>query len=720
MGFDIFKADMVRWLIYLVLAVCGSYNSIDYHVSTALNDLNLGDISQAKLEMALIPPAISNHPGVDMVFGAIAQVERNWEQAILHYERSLAINNQNDGVHANLGATYFSKGNYVKAIYHAEVAIEQNQYRLVELAHSLALSYHYTGENTKAKYYYQIALNHAPLNAHLHYDYAVTLQAEGEAIQANSEYNTAIALKPNFPHAWLNIAALHLQHANLDSALRNFEKTLSLQPLPFNIWLYATINYGAALELTGDVVAGVKQFERAHLMLELKNDSTSVEYLGICEHKLRAWKSVAYWKDFEQIWIVLLAKSIKYQVKEGLPSSMTPFASLALPMPPSAKRLIAESMAQRRKRLSVGYLSHDFNNHPTAHLMEGLFERHNRSRIEVSIFSYAKDDNSSYYTRLPQLAEYFIDLVRVGNNQAAQIIYNSQVDILVDAQGHTLGHRFEIVAKRPAPIIVNYLVYPGTLGTKYVDYLVADANHSFRLDHYVEKLMYLPYSYQVNHYPKAVKLLYRKQAHQPFIFANYNKIDKLEPTIFGAWMRILIQVPNSELWLITSVNTKLMKIIKHNIYQEASTRGILSSRIKFLPRKPKIEHLERQQQANLFLDTLVYGAHSTATDALWGKLPVLTLAGPTFASRVGISLLNHVNCTELIVYSVKEYESIAVYLAKSPYILQQIVNKLDSNQQNAPLFHTSNYTSSLEQLYEMALDIYHYSSNQYHLIVPST
>ncbi|CAK4076047.1 unnamed protein product [Aphanomyces euteiches] len=502
-----------------------------------------------------------------------------------------------------------------------------------EFAHMVALAYHDQVNEELAIHYYEKALERKDKDAQIHFDFAVSLQDSGAIMRANADITPQLMLQ-------------------------------------------TTINYGVALESDGQAEAALERFTLAASLARLM----TVEKNALQEHALRVRRSIALWQDFELLHDVFIHDTVLHELGAGVASSMVPFTSLLVSMSPQIKRRLAEvhtanlyapSTAKvpnrpRGSRLHVGYLSFDFNNHPTAHLIEGLFRHHNTSAYEVSALSYGKDDGSPYRQAIPSLVEHFVDLILLSNHEAANAIEAAHVDILIDAQGHTLGQRHAIVAARPAPIIINYLVYPGTLGASYVDYLITDAYATppEHADHYTEKLIMLPNSYQVNYiemdYKHAPPWSSKAQS-RPFIFANYNKIEKLEPRVFGVWMSILRRAPHSELWLMrpSARSNASFDLIVQNIQAEAAQWGISPSRLRFLPRVSKREHLLRQHEADLFLDTFVYGAHSTATDAIAGNLPVLTLAGDTFASRVGISLLTSCNLKSLIVYSAKEFEDIA-------------------------------------------------------------
>ena len=358
---------------------------------------------------------------------------------------------------------------------------------------------------------------------------------------------------------------------------------------------------------------------------------------------------------------------------------------------------------QPSNRLRLGYLSYDFNDHPTAHMIEGLFKHHRRHRVDGTAYSYGKHDRSVYRERIEREMDHFVDLAAVPYMDAARKIREDQIHILFELQCHTRGSRPEIAAVRPAPISANMLIFPGTNGANWLDYLIADKYVAppEQGEHYVEKLIYLPDTYQVNFYPIADlvrgdvedlsreppgmrDVYYQAQTKSPpppswatFVFANFNKIDKLEPKSFGVWMRILRRVPGSVLWLLAPSDKTKNTDIEGRLREEAAANGVAPHRIVFAPRRAKRFHLARFKDADLFIDTFVYGAHSTATDALRGGLPVLTFQRNNFASRVATSLLENVAQPWMGMRTVKDYEEMAVKLATTNrHILKRLKYRL--------------------------------------------
>jgi len=363
-------------------------------------------------------------------------------------------------------------------------------------------------------------------------------------------------------------------------------------------------------------------------------------------------------------------------------------------------RTVSQAPRPRSNRIRVAYLSADFCAHPTAYLAAGLFEAHNRSQFDIHALSFGPNDGSAMRSRLERAFEHFIDAREFNNDKIVEIIEELGIDIAVDVKGHTLGARPAIFAARPAPIQVSFLAYPGTLGADFMDYIVADQHVIPEQEqaHYAEKVIYLPGSYQVNDSLRtAGQAPTRAEAGLPegyFIFCCFNGSYKITPAVFNLWMKILAAVPQSILWLLEGPPQAVQ-----NLRREAATRGLDERRLVFAARQSAGDHLARCALADLFLDTYPYNAHTTASDALWAGVPVLTRPGPTFASRVATSLLHAVNCAQLSVPTSEEYVRVAIELASDPKKLADLKAHIRRARSDARLFDTNRYTQELETAY---------------------
>jgi len=334
-------------------------------------------------------------------------------------------------------------------------------------------------------------------------------------------------------------------------------------------------------------------------------------------------------------------------------------------------------------------------------LIAELFELHDKSQFELIGISFGPMTNDEMRQRLEHSFDQFIEAGNKSDIEIAQLSRDLNIDIAVDLKGFTQDLRTGIFAHRAAPIQVSYLGYPGTMGAEYIDYIVADKAliPQAAQQAYSEKIVYLPHSYQVNDRKRAIsdKVFTRAELGLPdqgFVFCSFNNNFKILPVTFAAWMRILQAVEGSVLWLFQDNPWAV-----ENLKQEAIKHGIDPSRLVFAERMPSSEHLARHRMADLFLDTFPYNAHTTASDALWAGLPVLTLMGQSFASRVAASLLNAIGLPELMTSTPQAYEALATDLASNPEKLTSIKAKLNSNRLTSPLFDTPQFTKDLEQAY---------------------
>jgi predicted O-linked N-acetylglucosamine transferase (SPINDLY family) len=371
------------------------------------------------------------------------------------------------------------------------------------------------------------------------------------------------------------------------------------------------------------------------------------------------------------------------------------------PIRPPPEAVFEHEVSVRRQRIRLGYLSGDFHQHATAQLMAELFELHDRDRFEVFAYSYGPDDESPMRARLVRAFDRFVDVRALAHREAAQRIHADEVDILIDLKGYTHHARPAIPAHRPAPVQVSYLGYPATMGADFIDYVIVDpiVVPTSQQPFFSEKLVHLPASYQVNDRRReAAKAATSRQdwglPDGRLVFCSFNNAYKITPAFFDIWMRVLGAVPGSVLWLLEA-----NELMKGNLRLQAEKRGVDAKRLIFAPRVAPAQHLARQRHADLFLDTLPCNAHTTASDALWAGLPVLTCCGDTFAGRVAASLLTAVGLGELIAPSLEEYERSALALARDPQRLVALRQKLADNRDSSALFDPVKLTGNIEAAY---------------------
>ena len=524
-----------------------------------------------------------------------------------------------------------------------------------------------------------------------------TLGRWDEAIES---YDRALTLSPNNAIAYYNRGNALNAQGRFEDAVKSYDAAILISPS----YAQAFANRGNALSSLSAHRRALADFDRA---LEL--DPAMPYLLGT---RLHVSMQMCHWPLHTQRLAELLTR-----VRAGQAASL-PFPLLALTSDPllqqnaakawigakhpSSKVPVAFAKRKPKTRLRVGYFSADFRNHPVAHLITGLFEAHDRSAFECFAFSSGPDTGDAMRLRVENSFEHFIDVKSESDAQIVARARELEIDIAVDLSGLTTGCRPGIFAARAAPIQINYLGHPGTMGASYMDYILADSTiiKPGTEQFYTEKIIYLPNSYQPNDRarPVSTNTVSREALGLPkeaFVFCCFNNNYKITPETFERWMEILRAVPQSVLWLLEASQETAA-----NLRHEAEQRGIASERVVFAPKAPLDQHLARQQCADLFLDSAPYNAHTTASDALWVGLPVLTCMEDAFASRVAASLLKAVGLPELVTEDRTTFVAKAIELASEPTQLAEFRQRLDINRLSAPLFDIQRLARSVEKAYQ--------------------
>ncbi len=516
---------------------------------------------------------------------------------------------------------------------------------------------------------------------------------------ALASYEQATALAPELPGPWANrgLALMHL--GRCDEALACQRRALALAPE----FAAAHLNLGLVYEELAQFEAAAASYAQAFAL------DPGLDYLPGA--LLSARMHACDWRDYES-WV--------RRVEDGVAAGArcaSPFKFLAVSDDPGlqlrcariwiadkhppATRPLCAGRARGDGRIRIAYLSADFHLHATAILAAGLFEAHDRSEFEITAISFGPDTGGPMRERLARAFDRFIEAGDRSDREVAELLAGLGTDIAVDLKGTTKGHRAGIFALRPAPVQVGYLGYPATMGATYIDYIVADRTviPEHRQDCYAESVVYLPDSYQVNDSARSLpaRTPTRDEVGLPadaFVFCSFNNSYKITPRVFDSWMRVLGAVEGSVLWLFAA-NAAATR----NLREAAADQGIAAERLTFAPRAAPHDHLARQGLADLVLDTAPYNAHTTASDALWVGVPVLTCAGEAFASRVAASLLNAIGVPELVTHSLEAYERLAIALARDPERLAAIRARLVRNRRTHPLFDTARFTRHLEAAY---------------------
>ena len=538
--------------------------------------------------------------------------------------------------------------------------------------------------------------------------------------EALASYDRAITLKPDFAEAYYNRGNA-LRDLNYPAdALASYDQAITLKPDYAEIYK----NRGIALRDLKRPEDALVSYDRA---ISLKCDLAEVEGL-----RLHTKMHLCDWSNFDTECVHLISA-----VRNGNVNT-TPFIFMTMPSSSDdqlrcAKLWIAnkhlpsgEPIWQGERydhdRIRIAYLSADFRQHPVGYLTAGLFEQHDRSQFEIIGVSFGIDDRSEIRKRIVTAFDEFHDVRIKNDKEIAKLLYNRQVDIAIDLMGHTRDSRLGIFAYRPAPIQVNFLGYPSTMGAKFIDYIIADkivAPLEYQ-QFYTEKIVHLPDCWWVTDLKLKIaeSAPTRREVGLPehgFVFCCFNNSYKITPQIFDAWMRLLHQVKGSVLWLSQANNSAI-----RNLCREANARGIDASRLIFAQRLEGLDdHLARHRLADLFLDTLPYNAITTASDALWAGLPVLTCRGETSAGRVAASLLNAIHLPGLITTTQEEYEHLAIELATNLEKLARIKRKLADNRLTTPLFDTKLFTKHIEAAYTAMYKRHKAGLAPDHIIIPN-
>lgn len=600
-----------------------------------------------------------------VVFQKIGRIE----EAISSYMGVLQLNPQNIGALTNLGNIYQGTGDYKRAL--------EKYNQAIALKLPFAEPYNNRGNLYNNLQMYRVSLDDFAKALEINPNYAEAYNNQGNAFHslqmhghAMISYNKAIKIKPDYAEAHHNRGNLHKELQNYDDALLDLNKALELKP-----------GY--------EFIEGVRLSTKMH----------------ICN-----------WENFESECSGLKEKISKGQ-KVSPPFLVLPISdSLDLQKKASEIWVNAKHQEVRTKeiifkpragkKIKIGYYSADYHEHATMYLMAQLFELHDKTKFEIIGFSFGPDQKDAMRARAVVAMDHFYDVCNKTDIEIAELSRELEIDIAVDLKGFTLNSRAGIFAHRAAPIQINYLGYPGTMGAEFIDFIIADkiVIPEHLKPFYTEKVLYMNNCYQVNDQRRIIssKVYTRNQMGLPesgFVYCCFNNNYKITPIIFKVWMRILNAVEDSVLWLLEDNESA-----SRSLRSQAEMSGINPGRLVFAKRIPLSEHLARHKLADIFIDTIPCNAHTTASDALWAGLPVLTCAGEAFASRVAASLVTSMGLPELVVSDLVEYETLAISMGQNLNQLNEIKARLATNIKHSPLFDSVGYVKNLEDLYSSVLD----------------
>ena len=606
--------------------------------------------------------------------GNAFQHQSRFNEAISCYQKALQLKPDLAAAYNNMGNTLKGQGKSDEAIASYRKAIQLEPY-YAEPYNNMGTAFENQGKSDEATASYRKAIQLEPHYAEPYNNMGNVFQRQGNLNEALSCYMKALQLKPDLAEAYYNMANVFKNQGNSGEAVTYYQKALAINPDYAEVYcqLVDQLQQTCAWNRLEDLTA--KLDDMTTKALDEGEKAPEQPFLSLTRHA-----------DLQRNFSV--AKSWSSDISR-LASNMKIHFSF-------------DDRSSAKGKITVGYLSSNFYDHPTAHLMLGLFGLHNRNEFEIFCYSYGKDDRSYYRERIRRDCDKFVDLRNFGHADAAKSIYDDGVDILVDLMGHTRDNRLEACALRAAPIQVRYLDFPGTSGADFFDYLITDriVSPEDHASYYSENFVYLPHCYLVNDHTQAISNKETKRAdfglpEGSFVFCSFNAPYKIERLMFDIWMRILRQIPEGVLWL-----WRKNRVAEKNLRHEAEARGVNPDRLVFAKHLPRDEHLARLRHADLALDTRIVNGHTTTTDALWTGVPVITLEGTHFISRVSASLLTAIGLSELITHNIEDYETLAVQLARNPGELRAVKQKLEKNRLTEPLFNTPQFVKNLEKAYK--------------------
>ena len=717
---------------------------IAYLLNLAIQKIQSKKLQEAELLLKQALKLEPNNTDTLCFMSVVAAQKKDFQEALRLIEKSITAAPKNPIAHSNKGNILKELGKYSDAItcYEKAILLERT---FVEPYSNKGNALQALSRFEEALDCYSMAISLEPQFLEAYGNKGNALYQLGRYEEALDMFDQALEKNPRYIEAWRQKGFVLQNIKRYEDAMRCFQQALSIDSQRPESWYFLGLfffeikkfsdatacfdkaiagmpNYAEAWGLKGRIHFELQQYENSIFCYE---KAFSINpYLELIAGSLAS--SMMYgglWSDLNSKMNFLL-EGIKNQ-KEVI----TPFALLSLSDSQelhlqAAKIYIANKYASKKvlpkikkalhSRIRIGYYSADFQYHAVSLLMAELYELHNREDFELFAFSLKKaPDNDPIRTRLKPLFDHFIEVDEKSSLELAQLSRDLEIDIAVDLGGHTENAPTGAMSYRAAPIQINYLGYPGTMGAEYMDYIIAD--HTLippeSQQFYTEKVIYLPDTYIVDDSKRVAssRIFTRAECGLPqnqIIFCCFNNSYKFNPTMLKSWASILMQVPNSVFWV--SQNNPFFR---ENLLKEFEVLGIASERIIFANKLESMaDHLARLSLADLFLDTAPYNAHTTALDSLKAGVPIITYLGQAFAGRVGASVLNAIELPELITHSLEGYEQLAVALAQDPERLQQLKTRLAHNKNTTALFDTPRFVRNLEDAYRRVYE--NYQSNE--------
>ena len=539
---------------------------------------------------------------------------------------------------------------------------------------------------------FEMVVRLKPAHAAGHSNLGVIFQEQGRLNDAVDSYARALAFEPD-PFAFNNQGTILKQLERWDEAIDRYRSALALDPN----FVEANFNLGHVLAETGRLDEAAESYKHA-LPYDPNYRSAEIRLVHV-QQQMCDWSyPVDFLSSLDALTNVPIVSTFNLLSMIDSPSQHQKFSRKWAESEYGSIQVLPLAKPSSKKRLRVGYFSSDMHDHAILFLMAGLLREHDKSKFDIHVYSYGRVQKGEWRRRAQKDVTSFIDVSDMSDSDIVALAREHELDIAIDVNGYTKNTRSRLFAYRMAPIQINYLGYPSTMGADFIDYLIGDniIIPDEQREFYSEKIIYMPHCYQPNDEARSIAetVTSRSDFSLPedgFVFCCFNNNFKISPKEYNIWMRIMKQVDNSVLWLLGA-----NQWAEQNLKREAEARSISSERIVFAHKVPLEEHLARHKHADLFIDTFNYNAHTTASDALWAGLPVVTKQGKQFSARVAASLLHAAGLGALVTKTESEYENLIVSLAKDRAGLASIKQTLLQTRKSCPLFDTVSYTRQFE------------------------
>ncbi len=728
------QTEAAEKLFRRVLNAQPSHANARFNLGTLYTGMGRLDDAAAEFRALLrqMPDSVDGHNGL----GIVLERQSQWGPAAESYRNALALDGNHVSALNNLGNVMRTQSSFVEAQAYYTRAMQQapthaDAYlnmgllharqdqredargwfekalsvdpRCVEATINIGELHRQVGALPEAVSAYRKALSMESTNVDVLNGLGNLMRTQGHLDEAAGLFSRAMRTAPDDAASLINLGVLRGQQEQFDEASALLRRAVNIDKNS----VMAHTRLADVLKVSGHLEEAKAAYEHL-LLLQPENVAASAGLAHVRQH-------LCDWVGIEALWGVA-----RRAIREGGHTGITPFSALSIDTTAQEQQICAQTWARhefgwisdqhaavaprtrvQNMQVRLGYLSWDYHEHATAYLMAEVFELHNRDRYNVTAYSMGPDDGSAIRQRIRGACDAFIDVAALSDAAAARRIADDGIDILIDLKGYTLGSRAPILAHRPAPVQVNWLGFPGTMGTPCIDWILAD---SFIIPagaeaHYDERVYRLPDCYQPNDRRRAVAATPTRAAcglpETGVVFCCFNQAYKILPETFAAWMRILTRVPGSVLWLLET-----SPLATRNLRLSAVAHGVAAERILFAPRRPLADHLARYRIADLALDSFPYTSHTTASDALWAGCPLVARVGDTFASRVSGSVLNAAQLPELITHTLEAFEEKAVQLALDADRRAALRRYLDEKRMTLPLFDAPRFVANLEVAYQ--------------------